>query len=82
MAISKNGPPRSPDLTPLDFFMWGYLKQQVYAAPPQTLQDLKRRITDACANVSPSMLQRVQCEIQTWIQMSIVADGAKFEHLK
>ncbi|GBM38431.1 hypothetical protein AVEN_33718-1 [Araneus ventricosus] len=24
-------PPRSPDLTPMDFFLWGYLKQQVYA---------------------------------------------------
>jgi transposase len=75
-------PPRSPDLTPLDFFLWGYLKQQVYATPQETLQDFKRRITDACANVSPSMLQRVQCEILTRIQMCIAADGAKFEHLK
>jgi len=23
-------PPRSPDLTPLDYFMWGYLKERVY----------------------------------------------------
>jgi hypothetical protein len=23
-------PPRSPDLTPLDFFLWGYAKDQVY----------------------------------------------------
>jgi hypothetical protein len=23
-------PPRSPDLTPLDFFLWGYLKSKVY----------------------------------------------------
>ncbi|GBM07586.1 hypothetical protein AVEN_230023-1 [Araneus ventricosus] len=33
-------PPRSPDLTPMDFFLWGNLKQQVYAARPPTLQDL------------------------------------------
>lgn len=75
-------PPRSPDLTPLDFFLWGYLKQQVYATPPQQLQDLKRRITVACANVSRCMLQRVQRDLQARIQMCIVADGEKFEHLK
>ncbi|GBN02190.1 hypothetical protein AVEN_59418-1 [Araneus ventricosus] len=23
------GPPRSPDLNPLDFFLWGYIKQRV-----------------------------------------------------
>ena len=74
--------PRMPDLTPLAFFLWGYLKQKLYATPPQTLQDLKRRITDACSTASPSMLQRVQCEIQTRIQMCIAADSAKFEHLK
>ncbi|GBM75183.1 hypothetical protein AVEN_99576-1 [Araneus ventricosus] len=34
-------PPRSPDLTAMDFFLWGYLKQQVYATPPPTLQDLQ-----------------------------------------
>ena len=75
-------PPCSPDLTPLDIFLWSYLKQQMCATPPQTLQDLKRPITDACANLSPSMLQCVQCKIQTSIQMCIAADGAKFEHLK
>ncbi|GBN53669.1 hypothetical protein AVEN_102338-1 [Araneus ventricosus] len=33
--------PRSPDLTPMDFFLWGYLKQQVYATPSPALQDLQ-----------------------------------------
>lgn len=40
-------PPRSPDLTPCDFFLWGYLKQKVFATPPQDLQDLRRRIVDS-----------------------------------
>ncbi|GBM30389.1 hypothetical protein AVEN_220987-1 [Araneus ventricosus] len=53
-------PPRSPDLTPMDFFLCGYLKQLLYATPPPTLQDLQRRIRDACANVTPAMLHRVQ----------------------
>ncbi|GBN33443.1 hypothetical protein AVEN_130226-1 [Araneus ventricosus] len=52
-------PPRSPDLNPLDFFLWGYIKQRVYATPPPTLQELRNRITDACASVSPAMLYNV-----------------------
>ncbi|KAK2578444.1 hypothetical protein KPH14_001061 [Odynerus spinipes] len=26
-------PPRSPDMTPMDFFVWGLLKQEVYSVP-------------------------------------------------
>jgi hypothetical protein len=26
-------PPRSPDLTPLDFYFWGYIKDKVYVPP-------------------------------------------------
>ncbi|GBM72180.1 hypothetical protein AVEN_302-1 [Araneus ventricosus] len=66
----------------MDSFLWGYLKQQVYATPPPTMQDLQRRITDACANMTPAMLHRVQREVQAKIQMCIVADGEKFEHRK
>lgn len=38
-------PPRSPDLTPLDFFLWGHIKSRVYITPPADLDDLERRIT-------------------------------------
>ncbi|GBO06375.1 hypothetical protein AVEN_211067-1 [Araneus ventricosus] len=75
-------PPSSPDLTPIDFFLWGYLKQQVYATPPPTLQEIQRRITDAFTNVTPSRLHRAQREVQASVQMRIAADGEKFEHRK
>jgi len=35
-------PPRSPDLTPLDYFL--PMKKKVYAIPPPNLESLKRRI--------------------------------------
>jgi len=45
MVISREGdvnwPPRSCDLTPLDFFLWDYLKSQVYMNKPQTIDALK-----------------------------------------
>ena len=35
-------PPRSPDLTPLDFYLWGYVKGKVHVPPlPQTIDQLK-----------------------------------------
>lgn len=37
-------PSRSCDSTPLDFFLWGYLKSLVYANKPQTIEVLKTNI--------------------------------------
>ena len=39
-------PPRSPDLTPCDFFLWGYLKNKVFSTPTQDIDVLCQRITD------------------------------------
>ena len=32
-------PARSPDLTPLDYFLWGYFKSKVYSTQPQSLDE-------------------------------------------
>ena len=39
-------PPRSPDLTPCDFFLWGYLKDKVFSTPPREINELRQRIVD------------------------------------
>ena len=45
-------PPRSPDLTPYDFFLWEFVKDTVFVPPlPANLQDLRNRITAAVALV-------------------------------
>ena len=31
----------SPDHNPMDFFLWGYLKDCVYTEKPQTIEELK-----------------------------------------
>ncbi|GFW11373.1 uncharacterized protein TNCV_3808931 [Trichonephila clavipes] len=43
-----NCPPRSCDLTPLDYFLWGYVKSLVYADKPQTLDHLEDNIRRYC----------------------------------
>ena len=40
----KKWPPRSPDLNPCDFYLWGYLKSVVYNPLPKTLDELKENI--------------------------------------
>ena len=39
-------PPRSPDLTPYDFFLWGYLKNKVFTTPPENIDVLRQRIIE------------------------------------
>ncbi|GFT49338.1 putative transposable element [Trichonephila clavipes] len=58
-----NWPPRSCDLTPLDYFLWGYVKSLVYADKPQTLDHLEDNIRRVIADIRPQMLGKV---IENW----------------
>ncbi|GFW57771.1 putative DD41D transposase [Trichonephila clavipes] len=58
-----NWPPRSCDLTPLDYFLWGYVKSLVYAGKPQTLDHLEDNIRRVIADIRPQMLEKV---IENW----------------
>ena len=44
--------PRSPDSTPLEFSVWGYVKDRVFVVPlPASLEELRVRITEAVATM-------------------------------
>ncbi|GFU90709.1 putative DD41D transposase [Trichonephila clavipes] len=58
-----NWPPRSCDLTTLDYFLWGYVKSLVYADKPQTLDHLEDNIRRVIADIRPQMLEKV---IENW----------------
>ncbi|GFX02990.1 transposable element Tc3 transposase [Trichonephila clavipes] len=58
-----NWPPRSCDLIPLDYFLWGYVKSLVYADKPQTLDHLEDNIRRVIADIRPQMLEEV---IENW----------------
>jgi hypothetical protein len=45
-------PPRSPDITPLDFFLWGYVKDKVFSTPVADITNLKPRMADAFATIT------------------------------
>lgn len=52
-------PARSPDLTPCDFFLWGYLKDTVYRTRFSTIEQLRGRIRAACSEISEETCRKV-----------------------
>jgi hypothetical protein len=68
--IDKGGPisrpPRSPDLTALDF-LWSYVKNIIYQVKINNIQHLKAHIRDAVAMVTPNVLRatwkKVECRL-------------------
>ncbi|GFT70997.1 transposable element Tc3 transposase [Trichonephila clavipes] len=58
-----NWPPRSCDLTPLDYFLWGYVKSLVYVDKRQTLDHLEDNIPRLIADIRSQMLEKV---IENW----------------
>ncbi|GFU14697.1 proline dehydrogenase 1, mitochondrial [Trichonephila clavipes] len=59
-----NWPPRSCDLTPLDYFLWGYVKSLVYADKPQTLDHLEDNIRHVIADIRPQMSEKERLRAQ------------------
>ena len=49
-------PPRSPDLTPCDFFLLGYLKSKLYVNQPNNIEELKTNIKNAFGEVTQEIL--------------------------
>lgn len=73
-------PPRSPDLTPLDFFLWGYIKNKVYAIKPRDLEDLRQKIVNVCVDITPDMIRSAIENF--YVRLGICQDvgGEHFEH--
>ena len=44
-------PPRCCDLTPLDYYLWGAVKDKCYADKPETIDALKDNILEAIGEI-------------------------------
>lgn len=74
-------PPRSPDLSPLDFFYWGYLKSKVYETKPANLNELRDRILNVSNSITAEMLTNVINSLYVRLGHCVAADGQQFEQL-
>lgn len=75
-------PPRSPDLTPLDFFLWGYLKDKVYATKPRTVNELREAIELECARIPKKLFPSVCDSIARRCQQCLDQNGGHFENMR
>ena len=71
-------PLRSPDATPCDFFLWGYVKDQVYVPPlPASIPELKVRIRTVTETITVDMRN----ELDYRVDVCRITNGAHIEHL-
>ena len=74
-------PPRSPNFSLCNFFLWGDAKGQVFVPPlPTNIEKMKQRITAALETVTEDMLQRVWHELEYRLYVCKVTGDAHIEH--
>jgi hypothetical protein len=74
-------PARSLDFNPIDFFLWGHLKNIVYSTVSETVEELQDRIFDAANTVGENSLMRIPRSLGTRANACLNANGHVFEHL-
>jgi hypothetical protein len=72
-------PPRSPDLNPCDFYLWGHLKEVMYNPFPRTLDDLKANLEREIKKISPETLKNVFFNFEKRYKLLISAGGGHIE---
>jgi hypothetical protein len=68
-------PPRSFHLSVCDYFLWGYLKSEVYINKPHNIQELKDSIRLEIADLEEEMLGRAMENFKERLQECIQKEG-------
>jgi len=74
-------PARSPDLNPLDFFLWGYCKEDIYRRLPENVEELNDRLHYAVWAIENEIMEKTQENFLRRMRACITMDGGHFEHL-
>jgi hypothetical protein len=84
--ISRNfddkWPASSPDLSPLDYWLWSYLKDKIYLPDdmPRSLSDLKEKITQQCSLINNELLLSVIHNFPKRVARCLEVKGSHFEN--
>jgi hypothetical protein len=79
---TQNWPPRSPDLNPLDYHVWGYMKAVVYEQKVNTREDLVHRILSAARSINnAAVLRKVTSSLVIRVRKCMEEDWGHFENL-
>jgi hypothetical protein len=78
LVLQMKWPPRSPDFTPPNFFLLGYVKDEVFVPPlPLDIYELKLKITATLKNRIMKSMDRAA--LQTGLCRAM--NGSHNEHL-
>lgn len=74
-------PPRSPDLTPLDFYLWGRIKALVYGTPIANLNCLRQHMVEAFNILDANEIRSATQSVGQRIVHCLVENVGHIEHL-
>ena len=74
-------PPRSPDLTPCDFFLWGYIKDKVFSTPPRDIDELRQKIIREfnALREQPAFIRRAVRDMHRRTMLCVAREGGHVE---
>jgi hypothetical protein len=75
----KKWPPRSPDLNPCDYYLWGHLKTTAYNPMPTTIDELKANITRDCKKLNAQNLKSIFLNLRERCNLVLSAEGGHIE---
>jgi hypothetical protein len=74
-------PPYSADMTVCDFFLWGYMKDEVFRERPENLEQLQERITEVIHGIPDDMRRRACDAFEARLRHLIASGGSHFEQM-
>ena len=82
-GLGHHWPARSPDLNPLDFGFWGYMKDELFRQSPSrtSLQILKQDVIDIVQNTDLTMCRNVCRSVEKRCRLVQASNGRHIEHL-
>ena len=78
--MDRMWPPRSPDLSPLDYWFWGACLQELRRSPPRTIDELKATVEAYAASLTSEEISKAVHDILPRAEACILAEGGAFEH--
>ena len=74
-------PPRSPDLLPCDFFLWGYLKGKVYVDKPRDIPQLQNAIEREMRAIPRQMCDQVMTNFSQRLNECVQNNGRHLNNI-
>ena len=72
-------PPNSPDLNPMDYFVWGYVERSTNARPHNTKESLVASIKEVMSSMDTEVFARACSRFRSRVEAVVAAKGDYIE---